>query len=110
MLSCGVAITFLLPSAFVTLPAARLERLPPRDCLQIASSGCFHNFMLLCLLLSAAWLNAGLLPTWIFFQDISAMGKVVFDVDYVSAPSFLSVHILRSHRTRRWRYTYLLVN
>lgn len=86
MLSCGIAVTFILPSAFVTLSAARLEKLPPRDRLQIVSSGCFHNFVLVCLLFSAAWTN--FLPTWIFFQDISALGKVVVGVDYVSVLAF----------------------
>ncbi|KAH0828615.1 hypothetical protein J3R83DRAFT_2945 [Lanmaoa asiatica] len=84
MLSCGVSVTFLLPSAFVTLPAARLEKLSPRDRLQIVSGGCFHNFVLFCLLFSAAWLGAGFLPTWIFFQDISALGRFVISVDYDS--------------------------
>ncbi|KAF8551614.1 hypothetical protein OG21DRAFT_1499000 [Imleria badia] len=84
ILSCGVAVTLLLPSAFVTLPAARLEKLLPRDRLQIVSSGCFHNLVLLCLLFFAAWSKAGSLPTWTFFQDISALGKIVVNVDYDS--------------------------
>lgn len=88
MLSCGVAVTFLLPSAFVTLPAARLEKLPPRDRLQIVSGGCFHNFVLSCLLFSAAWSGAASLPTWFLFQDISTLGRLVVGVDYVSVPAF----------------------
>ncbi|KAG9311346.1 hypothetical protein JVU11DRAFT_8448 [Chiua virens] len=84
MLSCGFAVTFLLPSAFVVLPVARLDKLPPRDRLQIISAGCFHNFMLSCLLFFAAWLGAGSLPTWILFQDISALGRLVVGVDYDS--------------------------
>ncbi|KAG6369925.1 hypothetical protein JVT61DRAFT_13309 [Boletus reticuloceps] len=84
MLSCGLAITFLLPSAFVSLPAARLETLPPRVRLRIVSSGCFHNFVFLCLLLllSAALSKASFTPIWVLFQDASALGKVVIGVDY----------------------------
>lgn len=102
MLSCGVAVTFLLPSAFVTLPAARLEKLPPRDRLQVVSSGCFHNLVFLCLLLSAAWSGASFLPTWILFQDVSGLGRLVVSVDYVSAPAFLALHVLSDRRTRHW--------
>ena len=102
MLSCGVAVTFLLPSAFVTLPGARLDKLPPRDRLQIVTSGCFHNFVLSCLLFFAVWVKAGSLPTWIFFQDTSALGKIVVSVGYVSLLAFLSVHILNGCRTRHW--------
>ena len=91
MISCGIAVTFILPSAFVTLSAARLEKLPPRDRLQILSGGCFHNVVLLCLLLFVAWSGAGALPTWILFQDVSAQGRLVVGVDYVSIPALLRV-------------------
>ncbi|KAG8221576.1 hypothetical protein J3R82DRAFT_1819 [Butyriboletus roseoflavus] len=84
MLSCGVSVMFLLPTAFVTLPATRLEKLSPRDRLQIVSGGCFHNFVLSCLLFSAAWSGSGILPTWILFQDISALGRLIVNVDYDS--------------------------
>ncbi|KAF8128436.1 hypothetical protein EV363DRAFT_423617 [Boletus edulis] len=84
MLSCGLAVTFLLPSAFVSLPAARMEKLPPRVRLQIVSSGCFHNFVFLCLLLSAALSKASFSPIWALFQDTSVLGKIVIGVDYDS--------------------------
>lgn len=87
MLSCGITVTVLFPSAFVTLPAARLEKLPPRDRLQIISGGCFHNFVLLCLLFSATWLGASVFPTWILFQDVSSLGRLVLSVEHVSVPA-----------------------
>lgn len=109
MISCGIALTFVVPSAFVTLPAARLEKLPPRDRLRIVSGGCFHNFVLLCLLFCAAWSRAGSLPTWILFQDISAQGRLVVSVDYVSVPASLHVDALIGFRIRHWPHTSLLV-
>jgi len=81
MLSCGITVTGLFPSAFVTLPATRLENLPPRDRLQIISAGCFHNFVLLCLLFSAAWLGANVSPSWLLFQDVSSLGSLVVGVE-----------------------------
>lgn len=108
MISCGIAVTFLLPSAFVTLPAPRLEKLPPRDRLQIVSAGCFHNFVFLCWLFSISWSGAGSLPTRIFFQDSSSRGRLITSVVHVSVSAFLQVNALISFRTLHWPHTSLL--
>ncbi|KAH7890390.1 hypothetical protein F5I97DRAFT_1799357 [Phlebopus sp. FC_14] len=84
ILSSGVAITFIVPSAFVVLPTARLDGLFPRDRLRIIGAGCFHNFMFWCLLVFAAWTQIGTLFTSLFFQDVSNQGKMIIGVDHDS--------------------------
>ncbi|KAI0946862.1 hypothetical protein AcW1_010198 [Taiwanofungus camphoratus] len=78
LLSAGVALTLVFPSAFVALPSAALRALPPPARLRVVSAGALHNlllYLLLALLASAGapgalWRAAG-------YTDTRAWGRVI---------------------------------
>ncbi|KAF9219284.1 hypothetical protein BS17DRAFT_717951 [Gyrodon lividus] len=91
MLSSGVSITFILPSAFVILPSARLENLLPRHRMRVVAGGCFHNFAFLWLLHLAAWSGIGSVLASLLFHDVSALGRIIIGIDHDSP---LVAHLL----------------
>ncbi|KAH7919843.1 hypothetical protein BV22DRAFT_1099015 [Leucogyrophana mollusca] len=82
MISSGISIILVIPSAFVSLSSAYLEELLARDRLQIVAAGCFHNLLLWCALVAAA--RTGIGPyAWaiVGYADVSARGRVVVRID-----------------------------
>ncbi|KAI0696643.1 hypothetical protein BC835DRAFT_1271635 [Cytidiella melzeri] len=83
--SVGASLFVIVPSAFVSLPAAPVQALPTSSKLRIITSGAFHNLILWALLYSLSSLRLGhLVWTSIGYQDVSHYGRVVVSVDELS--------------------------
>jgi len=82
MLSAGMSVTVVLPSAFVSLPSSRLEELAPLERLRIIGAGCFHNLVFWAILMLAAWSGVGrVFWSTVGYKDISSIGRVVVSID-----------------------------
>jgi hypothetical protein len=88
ILSAGVAILFIVPGAFVTLPSSEISLLSPPRRLRVACAGVWHNVWLAALayLLSAKGFG---LTHWAesrsWWKDVSDTGVAVQWVDSVRA-------------------------
>ncbi|KAI0338311.1 hypothetical protein BDW22DRAFT_1382221, partial [Trametopsis cervina] len=77
----GVSLSLVIPSAFVSLPAAPVHALPVPSRLRIISSGAFHNLIFWGLLSISSTFDLGhLVWTNIGYADISHYGRVVVAV------------------------------
>ncbi|KAH7911755.1 hypothetical protein BJ138DRAFT_1084989 [Hygrophoropsis aurantiaca] len=82
IISSGISIILVIPSAFVSLSSSYLEELSPLGRLQIVSAGCFHNLLLWSALVATA--RTGIGPhAWslLGYIDISNKGRVVVSID-----------------------------
>lgn len=88
MSSAGLALYWIIPSAFVALSSASLENIPPWSRIRIASSGAWHNLVSWAIL----WLlgSSRLLPyaanalAWPLWENMDGHGRVVLHIDIVS--------------------------
>lgn len=80
ILSVGFSITVFLPSAFVILPSAALNRLNKKQKARIISAGAWHNllFWLFIILLNNAIL-------WVGYRNVGSFGRAVASVEQKSA-------------------------
>jgi hypothetical protein len=84
VLSSGFSFTLFIPSAFVTFPSSSLSALTALARLRIISAGPFHNIILWVLLITAGRLGLGnVLGSVAGYGDISALGRIVINVDPV---------------------------
>jgi len=75
----------------VTLPSAKVEELSSLDRLRVVTSGCFHNLALWLILLGAAWSGLGPWILSVGYEDVSARGLIVANVDAVSIIPTLTI-------------------
>ncbi|THU98578.1 hypothetical protein K435DRAFT_856446 [Dendrothele bispora CBS 962.96] len=89
MLSAGLSLTVVIPSAFVTFSAAFLDTLKSSGKARIIAAGPWHNFVFWLLLLSTARIikivdgatGLGSVVIATAWKDISGLGRIVVDVD-----------------------------
>ncbi|EIW76063.1 hypothetical protein CONPUDRAFT_147066 [Coniophora puteana RWD-64-598 SS2] len=98
ILSAGMSVTVILPSAFVSLPSSRLEELTPLERLRIIGAGCCHNLAFWATLMLAAWSGVGhVFWSIVGYKDVSSVGRVVVSIeegsplyDYLSPGSLIT--------------------
>lgn len=90
ILSAGAAFTLIIPSAFVTFPAAALDILPARARARIISAGPFHNIVFWGALMLVQRLGVGDIFWSVGYKDVSDVGRVVVGVDAVRFLSMCS--------------------
>ncbi|KAF5366299.1 hypothetical protein D9758_005736 [Tetrapyrgos nigripes] len=89
MLSAGISLTVIIPSAFVSFSSVFLENLKPPDRARIIAAGPWHNLVFWVFLLGIARIanvfngttGLGSVVTGLLWQDVRALGRVVVDVD-----------------------------
>ncbi|GLB41095.1 putative peptidase family M50 [Lyophyllum shimeji] len=81
VLSAGISFTVAVPSAFVNFSSAELAGLAPRARARIVAAGPFHNIILWCILLSIGYTGLGSVLWSLGYQDVSALGRVVIEID-----------------------------
>lgn len=81
MLSTGISVHLLLPSAFVALPTGAVQGLSPRARLRVIGAGPFHNLALWLLLIVLSWsgISSPCLSA-LGYKDIGHYGRVVVGV------------------------------
>lgn len=113
ILSTGISLHLLLPSAFVALPAAAVQELSPRARLRVISGGPFHNFILWVFLGIISWSGIGSpLLSVIGYKNIGHYGRVVVHVSAVRLQSIsypTLVFIFLTFRTLHFMLTFLSV-
>ena len=87
VMSVGLSITVVFPSAFVALSQGALRELSAPARLRVASAGAFHNLLLY--LLFSVLARAPLLSV-LGYRDVSAWGRVVSRIQPVSIFSLLA--------------------
>lgn len=81
VMSVGLSVTVIVPSAFVALSQGALRELSAPARLRIASAGAFHNLLLFLLFSALARTPLLSLPG---YRDVSAWGRVVSRIQPVS--------------------------
>ncbi|KAG5645952.1 hypothetical protein DXG03_004744 [Asterophora parasitica] len=81
ILSAGLSLTFIIPSAFVSFSAYALDALAPRARARIIAAGPFHNIVLWVLLVSLSYTPFARIFWSLGYRDVSATGQIVVGVD-----------------------------
>jgi len=91
MLSAGMSLTVVIPSAFVSFSTAFLDSLKPSGKARIIAAGPWHNLVFWLLLVLAGRVATTLegtavssVVTNMVWKDVSELGRVVVDVDEVN--------------------------
>jgi hypothetical protein len=101
MLSAGISMTVIMPSAFVSFSTVVLENLKPPGKARIIAAGPWHNLVFWVTLLSAAKVAnvvhnmTGLdsLFSGLIWKDVRDWGRVVVDVDEVIGFGLLLINL-----------------
>ncbi|KAF9050961.1 hypothetical protein BDZ89DRAFT_1056867 [Hymenopellis radicata] len=81
MQSAGVALTLIIPSAFVAFPAGYIDTLKPLAKARVIAAGPWHNAVGWIILLVLGWLQLSYhLMTLLGYENISDVGRVVISV------------------------------
>jgi S2P endopeptidase len=94
LLTTGLSLTLIIPSAFVTFPSplntpGDTQKQQSLARMRLVAAGAWHNLVFWGLLLFFAWVCQGWIWGW-GFEDMSGEGKVVLGFDEVSWTAVLS--------------------
>jgi len=84
MLSAGISLNVIFPSAFVSLSSVTLKALPPWPRIRIAAGGAWHNILFWALLwfvsFSGITAGAGRALGWLGWRYVGDIGRVVLSI------------------------------
>ncbi|KAI0084668.1 hypothetical protein BDY19DRAFT_970529 [Irpex rosettiformis] len=79
--SIGASLSLIIPSAFVGLPSAPVQALPPKGKLRLISSGAWHNLVFWLFLYMVAYMRIGsFILRSVGYTDVGRWGRVVVGV------------------------------
>jgi S2P endopeptidase len=81
MLSSGLSLLLILPSAFVSLSSASLSQLLPHARMRIIAAGPYHNFVFWVLIFGLGWTGVERWLAMVGYMDVTVLGKGVVAFD-----------------------------